>query len=85
MDTTDVESAMKRAIAAVGQPCQSHRTDRNLMRATSGGWWAIGTVSVPQERKAWQVSYHPESGWGWLWGMRMLEKGVQPRPIVAPG
>ena len=85
MDTTDVESAMQRAIAAVGQPCQAHITDRNLMRATSDGWWAIGTVSVPQERKAWQVYYHPESGRGWLWGMRVLEKGVQPRPFVAPG
>ena len=60
-------------------------TDRNLIRVTADGWWAIGTVSVSEQRKAWQVYYHPASGRGWLWGMRVLERGVQPRPFVVTG
>lgn len=79
MTPSDIEAAMQRAIAAVGRPCRSHVTDRNLIRPRPDGWWCIGTVGLLDGSKSWQVYWHPEKQKGWLWGIRHLEKGVQPR------
>ncbi len=85
MSQSDLEAAMQKAIAALGRPCISHITDRNLIPRRPDGWWGIGTVSVPEERKAWQVFWHPERQQGWLWWVRNVAGGgVQPRRFDPP-
>jgi hypothetical protein len=84
MDQSAIESIMQRAVAAVGQPCRSQIADRNLIRKRPDSWWCIGTMRLMDGSKAWQVYWHPELGRGWLWGIRILADGVQPRRFDPP-
>jgi hypothetical protein len=85
MRQSELEHAMAKAVAAVDGPCHWTITDRNLTQRRPDGWWCIGTVSLVDGSKAYQVYWHPELGRGWLWGIRMLPEGVSPRRFTPAG
>lgn len=75
---------MEKALAALGLECHVHLADRNLRSRNDAGWWQLGSVSVKETGKAYQVFWHPEEKRGWLWALIKLPDGVMPRRFEPP-